>query len=322
MDGVSFIIPSRGRSKSLVRLLKSIRAQKMEQDYEIILICNHLQSSDHFDRLQNRCRGIIPAENFKMLNWPHPGVNRSRNVGLDQAKYGLVFFVDDDCELDDTYLLQKHVSLHFKKPEIFAVGGLYELDNSEVPSFCSRIYFDVQMRWLYQALIDPTSTRRASYLIGGHFSAKKNQIQKNKLRFNDEIIYGGSELSFFARAQGLGLLMELHDFSLLHQTEENILSLHQKIFKQGKGQAISEAEKVALPSPKDSFEERDLLRKIILSYLGWVYWLGYFVQKKNLKGFLFFILKTGFRRLAFIKFKILQSVEKFIESKKSRGDRL
>lgn len=314
MVGISIVIPTAGRSKVLPRLFVSIRNQKIDFPYEIILVQNNISEKSSLN-----CDLVIQHEKLKF-----PGVNRSRNHGLRKAKYDFVFFVDDDCELDDPFLLKKHFSLHQKDTSLFAVGGLYVL--GEKAGLFSRLYQEIQMLWLHQGLISDSGLRETQYLIGGHFSVKKSLCQIQDIYFNEDIVYGGSELSFFAKARHKNLQLELHDFSILHHTNESFFSLNRKIFKQGQGQAISELESVQLSqTPMQVKLGRNQVESFFYHYYSLLFWFGYFYQKKQIWQFALFILRkfrTVKDKALYLKSKAIETTSELIESKKQRGDRL
>lgn len=309
MDGISVIVPTAGRSKSLGLLLQSIQKQKLTASVEIIVVANTVQTIEKKQNIQSQIPEFLSVP-VRLEFLAEEGVNRSRNHGLFVAKNEIIFFVDDDCEMDDPRLLQKHLFIHREQKNLFALGGVYEV--LEDSSFFTRIYQNIQMHWLHQGL--EAEGPKTRYLIGGHFSVKKTQCKKAQLHFDESIVYGGSELSFFKKAWEKKLAIELRDFSLRHHTHESFLSLCQKLLKQGAGQGRLEDDKnEKVISPLNGFW---------FSFFNFIFWWGYFAQRKNPLGFLKFILKTNRDYFVMWKYRHLDAVNLVIDSKKQRGDRL
>ncbi len=320
MEGISLVIPSNGKSVVMEIILSSIARQKFHLPTEVILVLNGLEIEPERERLTSQW--VAPLGLMLRIELlAKPGVNRSRNRGLQNSKYETVFFLDDDCELDDSYLLEKHFLIHNQNPQLLAVGGVYSL--SKKASFFSRLYQEVQMQWLHRGLKYEHPQREASYLIGGHFSVKKKMLIENGISFDEEITYGGSELSFFAKTQEKNFKLELHDFSVLHHTQETFFSLHRKFFRQGQGKArLKNSFETGLSDASiKSEKQQGPVRKITFIYFGWIFWFGYYYQKKNKLGFLFYLLRVAVNFVIFVRGKSLERISKLIEIKKKRGDR-
>jgi glycosyltransferase involved in cell wall biosynthesis len=283
MDGITLIIPTRGLIQTWPLLIQSIMNQKVSFPVEILLIQNDVQDDSQ----------KIKAFHFKNTNQAdlqffylkEAGVNFSRNLGIQKATHQLVFFLDDDCELSDELILQKHFRIHQQKLNLFALGGLYQI--SDKASYFSKLYQKIQMRWLFKGLLNETESR---YLIGGHFSAKKDLLLQNEIYFNEGIQYGGSELAFFEKAFARELKMELGHLSVLHHTNESLTSLTRKLFKQGCGLAYLNKRNPQQELAKD-LNQDDLTENFFLSFLNLVFWFGYFNQKKNRWGYFVFLIK-------------------------------
>jgi glycosyltransferase involved in cell wall biosynthesis len=315
MDGITIIIPTTGKKSHLNALIKSIALQKMNQPVEILVLCNE-DDDEVFSENENFAK---TSADLKIIKLRPKGVNRARNRGISEARYKLLFFVDDDCELIDPLLLSKHFQTHQAKPDLFALGGNYAIPADT--NFFSRLYQDIQMRWLFQSFLH-SDRPQARYLIGGHFSAKRDLIQANSLKFNEAILYGGSELGFFEDAFQKSLNMELADLSVLHRTNETFLSLSKKVYKQGRGQALSCIEMVdAAKAPLVVRQKDGICESFFKSYLALVFKLGYLKQNKKSLTIFTYLFRNLKNNLLRIQYSLLDRLKNLDNSKKSRGDR-
>lgn len=95
VDGVSIVIPSKDNPKVLERCLKSIAHWTLDLTYEIIVVDNGSNDDNkkEIEKLQKDydfCYIYTPMEfNF----------SRMCNRGAHQAKYDLLLFLNDDCEV-------------------------------------------------------------------------------------------------------------------------------------------------------------------------------------------------------------------------------
>ncbi len=326
MNSLSIVIPIRRCEPSLLVLLKSILRQEINFSVEVIVVLNSFEPSD-FDVLKTELQVIqneLKVLDMKLIFLDRSGVNRARNAGLLAAAGSIVVFFDDDCELDSSNLLSMHALHHQAHPTLFGLGGVYKL-NAEAGYF-DRLYHYIQMRWLYEGLLysEDTATR---YLIGGHFSVKKVMTENYHIQFNDEVVYGGSELEFFLQAERQNLRVELSELAVIHHTNESFISLTRKLFKQGKGKAISE-KRYADPSTqfrasqsvnksKDLIGRLPVISKMLLGYYNYIFWLGYYHYRKQLPLFFRHVMQDIF----LFKSKLSEQVERQKKIKEQRGDR-
>jgi len=122
---VSLIIPSYNREELLVQTLECALKQDYP-DYEILLIDQtkqHTPATTAFlSAHQDRIRIIRPET---------ASVTKARNIGLREAKGGILVFTDDDVTYDETFL-KRHVAAHAGGAQI--VQGRVTEQTSKHPS--------------------------------------------------------------------------------------------------------------------------------------------------------------------------------------------
>lgn len=197
MATLSIVIPIRKFSRGLKRLLESICAQEHLLELEVLIVLNSPQSLDFAELKDQLSRELdkYAKLNIQLYYLDQSGVNRARNSGLMSARGEIILFLDDDCELDNPHLLALHAQHHVQNPALFGLGGVYKIPKES--GYFDRLYHEIQMRWLYAGLrfsVEPLTR----YLIGGHFSIKSTIAAEYGIQFNNEVVYGGSELEFFS----------------------------------------------------------------------------------------------------------------------------
>jgi hypothetical protein len=163
-------------------------------------------------------------------------------------------------------------------------------------------------------------------LIGGHFSIKKSICVERGLTFNEEIIYGGSELEFFLKAHQQKLKMRLFDWVVLHCPKINFLSLSRKIFKQGKGKAIAERQgyseqKIAGLEAEDFIENNGVIFTYFVYFFQIIFWVGFYHEKRRYFSLLKLLFVNCKNSLILRKYFLLDNISKMEQRKKQSGDR-
>jgi glycosyltransferase involved in cell wall biosynthesis len=196
---LSFIIPTHNRSTELVRLLQSIERSSLAAiKYEINVVSNFPDIE-----VQSVCQQFEKTRYFVSQEL---GANAARNLGLRVSQGDVVFFLDDDCFIDDPHLFEKHLEIHRQTKDWTGVGGIYR--PCQGYTLHGLAHWEGMMNWLVDVL-DLTNTYR---LIGGHASYKRQNLKGHW--FQADIAYGSAEVSFnqrlYEQGRRLALIPELH----------------------------------------------------------------------------------------------------------------
>lgn len=217
---MSVIIPQHHDEEALKRLVESLAQQQLDFSFEIIVVSNP-PSVRAAEMLDNK-------KNVTHLQTQALGVNNARNLGLENSKGEILLFLDSDCELLEPNILQRHSDLHDSHPEASCIGGIYLYSGQAIRDLT---YNYIQTRWLLRG----QDGQYSRYLIGGHFSCKKVDLQGQQ--FDPNIAYGGSETELFLRMLDKKSLKYklFSDLQVLHNTRLGVIDFTQKAFKQGVG---------------------------------------------------------------------------------------
>lgn len=220
MNLVSVVIPATSYDLNLKKCLVSLVAQKNIK-LEVWVVFNP------------------PISQVAKVEWPEwihftnsaKGVNCARNKGLSSSNSDFVFFLDSDCELPDDYYIHKMYESLLAKPLAAGVGGGYVLGPN--PGLESQAYQYMQMTWLYEQIRNKDML--ASSLIGGNMLLRKSMLAGFK--FDENIIFGGSEREFFTRLQKINALFYLDlNLNVTHNSFLNEKQLLAKANAQFKGE--------------------------------------------------------------------------------------
>ncbi|OFZ29653.1 MAG: hypothetical protein A2622_10535 [Bdellovibrionales bacterium RIFCSPHIGHO2_01_FULL_40_29] len=314
---ITVIIPTLGELKKIKILLDSLQNQKVKSDFEVVIIDNSCDENKH-SQLQKLVSGYRLF--LRLVKTEKKGVNIARNKGLDLSLSNLCLFIDDDCWLHDSLLLEKHISWHQQDKAVFGIGGYYALP--ENAGYFDKSYHTNQMRWLLRGTYG-LSGNETRYLIGGHFSVKKDLVTTHQLRFDEQIVYGGSELGLFLLAYHLGLKMRLENLTVIHNTSESLSSLTKKLYKQGRGKAKirDDIDYGSIGISKEG-ASLDYWYRALDVYLSLVFWFGYHRERKKVKDFFLHVTRITLNTFQYYRHQWLTKADEILKNKRDRGDRL
>lgn len=219
---LSIVIPTHRRAALVQRLLQSIERQTQVENLEVLVVSNFKDP-----QLE---KSLIPFQSTlapKLLVASRPGANASRNLGMDQAQGSILLFLDDDCSLHKTNYLRRLLQAHRDFPNTQVIGGSYESEARATLE--QRAYNLISTTWCesHQFIQEESWA-----LLGGNVSYKCC-VRDSSLRFNEDILYGGSETEFHARLYAQGMRMKyLPHLGLLHRPQVTSRKIFEKALKQ------------------------------------------------------------------------------------------
>jgi glycosyltransferase involved in cell wall biosynthesis len=181
----SIIVPTCNRADSLARTLQSLCAQRVQADYQILVVDNG--PTDETRRVALEGIAAHPQQMIHYIQEPIPGLLSGRHRGALEAKSDLLIFVDDDIEPEPGWLAAFLDS--FRDPTVQLVGGpslpSYE---GQPPDWLEKFWIETPSRgkictWLSlidlgdrEMVVDPTfvlglnlGIRRSALLAAGGF---------------------------------------------------------------------------------------------------------------------------------------------------------
>ncbi|MEM3400123.1 MAG: glycosyltransferase [Candidatus Micrarchaeia archaeon] len=182
---ISVIVPSHNEEKNIERCINSLRSQKFDGNYEIILADG--KSTDRtVEKVEHLVDRVIMVES--------KGPARARNEGARIAKYPIVAFIDADSVAHELWL--SRIEKNFQE-DIIGVGGIVRpLDPQPLDNFISFIDVDI---WI------PLCSLFGIYLFNGSSCAFLREPFLKVNGFNEKIsFFEDTEITF--RIKKLGKL--------------------------------------------------------------------------------------------------------------------
>ncbi len=134
---ISVIIPTLNEERNIEACLVSLKSQEYSGKYEVILVDGH--SKDNTPKIARKYAS-------KVFFHPPHGPAHARNCGAADAKYGIVAFVDADCDVQPDWL--QVIEDNFKDSELIGLGGVLKPKN---PRFIDKVMFTLFSDWWVKA---------------------------------------------------------------------------------------------------------------------------------------------------------------------------
>jgi len=117
---ISVIIPTYNEEKNLPACLKSLKNQKTEFPFEVIVV--DYNSTD-------QTRSIVKQNGYKLIIEKRPGRAAARNSGASAAKGEILAFTEADCILSPNWIeeIGKHLQ---ENPTVIGLTGIYSFYES------------------------------------------------------------------------------------------------------------------------------------------------------------------------------------------------
>lgn len=99
---ISVVIPTYNRFEKLRRCLESLANQDFRGEYEVIVVEDDASQSSR--SVVNDVGKLSKKAPFRYFSQDHKGPAGARNLGVKEAKAGIIAFTDDDCVVPKNWL--------------------------------------------------------------------------------------------------------------------------------------------------------------------------------------------------------------------------
>jgi len=225
---VSVVVPTCDREALLKRCLFSLFQQTYSKDrYEIIVADD--STTDETKRLVNSSSVSSPKIRY-VKSGGKSGSTHTMNVGVQEARGEIIFFIDDDCTADPEWI-NEIIEMYEKHPEIDGAGGRIFSDPTQPKNFIIRYMEALKLIPETQAIIG----NKAPF-TGGVTSYKKKAIY-DLGGFDENIKFVGEDYDFQKRFREKGYKIAYVPTAVLyhHQREKIIEYLKHDCFGRGRG---------------------------------------------------------------------------------------
>jgi glycosyltransferase involved in cell wall biosynthesis len=234
--GITVVVCTRNRANFLSDCLVHL-LEVDYPDYEIIVVDN--APADEQARMLTKDMPV------RYVREDRPGLNNARNKGIEQARYPLVAFTDDDVRVDKNWL--RSIAKNFENPSVMAVTGfvapaslateaeqMFELKYGGMGHGFSRRYFcrnnltPVQLLWASGMGVGANMAfRKEVFGIVGQFDPALDVGTPT---------HGGGDIEMFFRVVNhYHLLVYDPGVMVWHRHRDNLPALYRQVEDNGRG---------------------------------------------------------------------------------------
>lgn len=265
---LSIVVPTRNRAHLLGECLDALIAQQLEAaEYEIVVVDN--ASSDGTASVVEGRMG--PGVPLRRVEARVPGLNRARNVGLEEAEADAIAFIDDDVLVPRDYASRVLAALD-AHPGAGGVGGPFHDDPAGTGGrTCARCSLG--------SVSIAAEDGRTLRLLGGNMVLRRSAVEVVG-PFDPALSGKGDETEWFVRSRSTGHWFH-YDESLAVAHRRDVFPAHVLLwvqFRQGWARPLA---------------DRKMGREPMVRYRLAGRWLAHGVRRRCLKGFVMVVREAG-----------------------------
>ncbi len=299
---ISVVICTYNREKFLKPALDSYKNQTLQpEEFEIVVVDNN--STDNTKVIVQKFIEENPLLDVRYVFEERQGLSYARNRGIQEAKYEVITFVDDDAEVEKDFL--KNLKTYFESDEkVMAVGGKVEpvFASGKEPAWLSPYLWGLVTKIDYGNKVKPFPANK--YPVGCNMSFRREVFQKfgkfdTELGRIGRVGLASEEKDLFRRLKSGGAkIMYLPDITVHHHIDDYRLE-KSYIIKLCYGIGISERIRTRKINIIEYFKKFiEYIFKLFASFLiaaGYIL-KGEFEKAKYVVLFRYYILKGFFKR--------------------------
>jgi len=215
MLAFSIIVCTYNRAAFLRDTLRSILHHLGDElTYELMVVDNNSK-----DQTAAVVREFADDPHIRYVLETRQGLSHARNRGIQEAKYPIIVFLDDDIELHPRY--GAVLTELYSNPEVYIAGGKVLPYQTQIPDWLPK-----EFHYLTSTLDFGDAPAIVNKLLGANHSFRK-EVAERVGDYNAEIgpigdfKLGGDENEFLLRAQGLGYRIHYHPELIVYHKVDN-----------------------------------------------------------------------------------------------------
>lgn len=231
---ISVVVCTRDRALSLEKTLHSLARQDYPE-FEVIVVDNC--STDE------RVKQIVENSGFRYAFQDRPGLDWARNLGIQEARYAIVAFIDDDALASPGWL--RGMAYGFSDQEVMAVTGLVLPAELETPAQTDFESYGGMGKGFTGFIIRKEKVPGQAILWASRWGVGTNMAFRKTLfeaigHFDVALDVGtptggGGDIEFFFRCVAAGYTLRYEPAALIsHVHRRDRASLDKQIYQNGR----------------------------------------------------------------------------------------
>jgi glycosyltransferase involved in cell wall biosynthesis len=231
---ISVIVCTRDRPLALARCLAALRTQEYPV-YEVVVVDNASRG--------DATAKVVAATPFRYVREERPGLDWARNRGIDEARYDIIAYVDDDAQADPHWLTG--LASAFADPRVATVTGL--VLPAELETRAQHLFeqYGGMSKGIFPRVF-ARETMREYELIAAHTVGVGANMVFRKTVFDRVGLFdtaldvgtpagGGGDLDMFHRVLTAGLTLRYEPAAIVwHQHRRDWASLRRQVYNNGR----------------------------------------------------------------------------------------
>ncbi len=226
---VSVIVPVYNSPPGFFDLLDSIRLQKRDTPFEIV-IADDASLDETASKAERYLKSMPNARVVRLAK--NLGPAAARNAGVKAARSDAFLFIDSDCLLCDETFIARFFAAHRAYPEVVIGGGIRGMGKGIV-AFVDRF-----CHWVVAIPEKP-----AGPLVSGHMVTANLLIPRRAFEAVggfDVTLRTGEDTAFCLKARELGIPLRFHgELMLVHHDRERARDFLMNLYLVGRDRAQS-----------------------------------------------------------------------------------
>lgn len=225
------------RPEALKKLLLSLKSAETTDGLEILIITNRVNGPE-----AEAIRKEFINLPIKLFLCETFNKSELRNIGVEKSESDIVYFIDDDVQVDKSFL--KNISQKFQEhPEAAATGGpnLNPPDSSAfektIGALLASPVASSRMADRYRSAKERKTDDKSLMLCNLGF--RKNILLKENLRFMPELEYNEENFLLKQLEKRGHRFLYTPEIVVTHHRRKNFISFLFQVFRSGRGRARS-----------------------------------------------------------------------------------
>jgi glycosyltransferase involved in cell wall biosynthesis len=205
MQKISVVIPTHNRCQKLLLTLESFENQTIQKDNFEVIVVDNGSNDETVNEVEVFRRNN--SLNLSFFRIPQPSASRARNLGIQNAKFGLILNTDDDIVASEN-LLEEHLKFHqdYNFAHNIAVLGYITWHNSLRVSNFMKFVNEYGPQFGYSLIKDETNLS-FNFFYSSNISISKRFLLENG-SFDEDLpeYWYDAELGYRLKQKGLKII--------------------------------------------------------------------------------------------------------------------
>ena len=208
--------------KTVQNAIESIVNQNYDRTKHELIIIDNGSIDGSESKINESINRYNESINIRKIRIQNKGLSNARNIGWENAKGKIVFYMDDDAYADKN-CLDLIIKTFNNNKNINVVGGKVDILNTE-NEFANLYHYSIFNFWMY----------KRDLIIGTNMSFKRDFLKKAN-GFIESFLYRGDESAFFEKNKEVLHTRINREIVIYHTQPEGYKQFFKSRYQNGEG---------------------------------------------------------------------------------------